>query len=160
MARPRTPTARLELSGAFKHNPNRERPEEPRPKTKIGQFPERLPVECRKFWDEIVSQAGGWLTDSDRWAVELAARLMQKATRELSVAMILELAGEAELEAGEIKELVKRESISAAELGALTKLLGALGMTPSDRSKISVPQEKPKNRFADLAAEASAPRPN
>ena len=80
--------------------------------------------------------------------------------REKSVAMILELANGAELTSEEIKALAKQEVISAAELTALTKMLGALGLTPADRSKISVPQEKQKNRFADRAAEAIAARPN
>jgi hypothetical protein len=66
------------------------------------------------------------LTYRDRWAVELAARLMHKAVS---------------------------NGASTAELSTLRSLLAAMGMTPADRSKLSVPVEKPKNNpWAEFAA--------
>lgn len=154
MARPRKPTALLEITGAFKRNPNRKRPDEPRESRPLGDPPGRLPANAVPFWLELADMvSGGVLTFRDRWAVELATRLMEKATREASIEMALELAREGELSAEEIKALIQKESISSAELSALRSLLAALGMTPADRSKLSVPtNEKPANRFTKLAA--------
>jgi hypothetical protein len=155
MSRPRKPTAALALAGAFKKNPNRARPDEPKDARALGDPPGRLPVEVVAYWDEIVAMVpAGVLTYWDRWAVELAARLMEKATRETSPAVLLELVREAELDVDEAKNLVKQNGITAAELSTLRSLLASLGMTPADRTKLSVPTEKPKNAFADFAAEA------
>jgi len=157
MGRPRKPTAVLELNGAFRKDPQRRRPEEPRDARALGDPPERLPVDVVPFWRELVDQVqGGVLTYRDRWAVELAARLMAKAVGEQSASEIMALIESAELESNDIKALLKRETISSAELSTLRSLLAALGMTPADRSKLSVPTEKPKNAFADLAAQAQA----
>lgn len=105
---------------------------------------------------------GGVLTYRDRWAVELAARLMEKAVRTPSAATLLELIRSAELEPAEAKSIILRESISSSELSVLRSLLSAIGMTPADRSKISVKIDKPKSKFADLAEETKAlrARPN
>lgn len=163
MARPRKPTKILELSGAFKHDPQRARPNEPRESRPLGEPPGRLPADVIPYWLELADMVtGGILTYRDRWAVELCARLMEKAVREKSAAVILELAREAEMGVDEIKALAKSETISSSELATLRSLLASLGMTPADRSKLSVPQEKPSNRFATLAQEAKnlAGRPN
>ena len=161
MARPRKPTSILELNGAFKINPNRARPNEPRDVRALGDAPGRLPANVVPFWHELTAMViGGVLTYRDRWAVELAARLMEKAVREMSVVAILELAKDGELRADEIKALAAGERITSSELSTLRSLLAALGMTPADRSKLSVPTEKAKNPFTDLAQEARAPRPN
>ena len=140
MARPRKPTSILELNGAFKINPNRARPNEPRDVRALGDAPGRLPANVVPFWHELTAMViGGVLTFRDRWAVELAARLMEKAVRETPE---------------------PEEKITSSELSTLRSLLAALGMTPADRSKLSVPTEKAKNPFTDLAQEARAPRPN
>jgi hypothetical protein len=100
--------------------------------------------------------AGGVLTYRDRWAVELAARLMEKAVRIQSIAIEREIA--AKLSPAEAKALLLREAISSSELSILRSLLASFGMTPADRSKLSVPTQKPKNRFAQLAEEANRRR--
>ena len=71
-----------------------------------------------------------------------------------------ELARVAELAPHERRALIRRETISAAELSILSSLLGRLGMTPADRARLSVPIEKPENKFASLAREAAKIRPN
>ena len=139
MARPRTPTALLELRGAFKKDPQRRRPQEPKDARPLGDPPKRLPKQVRPFWDELVDMVtGGILTYRDRWAVELAARLMAKAVSD-------------------------KESISSAELATLRSLLASFGMSPADRSKLSVPVEKPNNNpFAEFFTQAGGvnARPN
>lgn len=155
--RPRKPTALLELNGAFKHNPDRARPNEPKELRPLGDPPARLPIEVLPFWREIVDMViGGVLTYRDRWCVELAARLMWKSTHAIPAEAILELARAGELGTDVIKAMVARETISSSEQATLNRLLASMGMTPADRSKLSVPQEKPKNQFADLAGS----RPN
>ncbi len=129
MGRPRKPSTRLELSGAFKVNPERRRPAEPRPDTRIGDPPARMSADEQVFWRELVEQAGEWLTGSDRWAVELASMLMCKFDG-------------------------KNDGMTGAELATLRSLLGSLGLTPSDRSRISAPLRKPANRFETLADDA------
>jgi phage terminase small subunit len=157
MGRPRKPTALLELSGAFRENPNRRRPNEPVDTREIGDPPRRLPPKAEAFWLELTEMvAGGVLTYRDRWAVELAARLMEKAVRIPSIAIEREIA--AKLSPAEAKALLLREAISSSELSILRSLLASFGMTPADRSKLSVPTQKPKNRFAQLAEEANRRR--
>jgi len=139
MSRPRTPTSLLELRGAFKRHPERRRPLEPKDARPLGDPPKRLPKEVRPFWDELVDMAAaGVLRYSDRWVVELASRLMRKAASQ-----------------------DPDESISVGELAVLRGLLSSMGMSPADRSKLSVPIEKPKNVFTELAQKAqAASRPN
>lgn len=51
--------------------------------------------------------------------------------------------------------------LSTGELNMLEKLLGKMGLTPADRSKISVPaDEKAVNPFAEIAQETKPARPN
>lgn len=161
MARPRKPTASLELGGAFKKNPNRARPTEPKDARELGSPPSRLSAEVVAYWNEIVSMVpAGILTYWDRWAVELAARLMQKATRQPKPDLLDELLDAIKsgtLSVDDASALLKPDGITAAELNTLRSLLAAFGMTPADRSKLSVPKEKPKNRFAELAAESLRP---
>jgi len=161
MSRPRKPSAVLELSGAFRHDPQRRRPSEPKESRPLGESPGRLPADCIAFWNELVEMSTyGVLKISDRWAVELCCRLMEKATREMSTATILELSRCADLSADDVKVLIRRETISSGELSTLRSLLAALGMTPADRTKLSVSPEKPKNEFADLAEEARGNAPS
>lgn len=125
MARPRTPTAILELRGSFKNRPSRRRDAEPKPNGPLGPPPERLPADVIPCWLEIEESApAGVLGASDRWCVELASRFMTN---------------------------LRNGTSNATELRLLRSLLGALGMTPADRARLSVSPEKPGNRFTELA---------
>jgi len=135
MARPRKPTALLELNGAFRHDPQRTRvdPEDDRP---FGDPPEDLTPEQVVQWHRIVRGAiEGVLKFSDRISVEWAAELLVKK---------------------------KIGAASSAELTILRGLLNAFGMDPSGRAKLSIPKKTAKNEFADLAEEArgSGAKPN
>ena len=130
MARPRNPTALLELTGAFKKNPQRRkaRENEPIADGAIGEIPRGLPPGVRAAWREIVRDCpAGVLTSADRIAVRSAARL---------------LAAE------------NRGDIAVGERAQLHKILGDLGMTPRGRAYVQVapPPRKPGetgNAFAD-----------
>jgi len=143
MSRPRKPSALLELSGAYRKNPSRRRPPAP-VAGPLGDPPERLQGEARMFWYELVNAvATGVLTRSDRWCVELAAMTMAKAVR---------IPDDPSVE--ETKALIRQQAMTGADWTLLRSLLGAMGMTPADRSKLSIPVEEPKNKFADLARDA------
>jgi hypothetical protein len=79
MSRPRTPTAVLELRGAFKAHPERarERAGEPRPTEPLGEPPKRLKPADKAAWCEMRDH-GFWLTSADQFMVEIAASLMAK----------------------------------------------------------------------------------
>jgi hypothetical protein len=76
MSRPRTPTAVLELRGAFKAYPERarERAGEPRPTEPLGEPPGRLKSHEKAAWREMAKH-GFWLTSADQFMVQIAASL-------------------------------------------------------------------------------------
>lgn len=148
MARPRKPTPLLELTGAFQKDPQRARPHEPKPAGPLGDPPECFNDEpgleakelldraaLRAAWHELTGMvAAGVLTISDRWLVELACRTMQQ---------------------------VRKGAALAAERNLLLSCLSRMGLTPADRSRIAVPQEKQElDELAQLAAECRAVKPN
>lgn len=126
MARPRKPTATLELKGAFKKNPSRgrARANEPRPDAEVGLPHNTMPDEAAAIWAELV-QHGTWLTAADRLLLEIACRLF------------------ADFRAG------------ALDGGGISKLITALsklGFSPTDRSKVGAPgaKEPEEDPFADF----------
>jgi phage terminase small subunit len=129
MARPRKPTAVLELTGAFKKDPQRRRENEPKPSGPLGEEPLHFDEELKAIWRELVVMVpAGVLTISDRWLVELACRTMQQ---------------------------VRKGTALAAERNLLLSCLSRMGLTPADRSKIAVPKEKEQiDELAQLAAES------
>ncbi len=125
MARPRTPTNILKLKGADKRNPSRfiDRENEPQNANPIGEPPESLSDKEREAWRVIVKECiDGVLGEADRQLVAMAAKLM----------------------------IVVHEDVYQHQQWTLfNKCLTQLGMTPNERSKISIPQKKPKNKFDD-----------
>jgi phage terminase small subunit len=77
MARPRMPTALLELRGGFKNRPSRLRARQYEPiiTTPLPEPPHYLPKAAREAWHEMTLW-GFWLTSADRFLVEIAATLM------------------------------------------------------------------------------------
>lgn len=126
MARPRKPTNVLELTGAFKKNPQRKR-EDAEAVGALTDAPPHLGGAVLHAWNEIARYAPrDVLTDSDRLSLELAANLL------------------AQFRADPVE-------FPAAKLVRLEALLGKFGMTPADRSKVGGKKEAPKgNPFADL----------
>jgi hypothetical protein len=116
MARPRKPTAMLELSGAYKINPARKRAREfePIPTGPIGPASNTLDELAAAIWDEMAA-AGFWLTDADRFMLEIAAVLMS----------------DFRLGRFEIKDHA-----------VLVNTLNKLGFGPAERSKIKAPGAK------------------
>lgn len=126
MARPRKPTAALELAGAYKKDPRRrkERADEPRPDTILGQPPDNFSEEQKAVWSEF-SLHGFWLTGADRFMVEVAVKLMAQH---------------------------RANNIMPKEISILVGTLNKLGFGPAERSKIKAPgakEDKPKG-FAEF----------
>lgn len=126
MARPRTATNILEARGAFRANPARRRPAEPKP---AGSFPSRPPprlgADVRACWREIVSTApAGVLTSADALFVELVATLL------------------AEFRADP-------HGMPTSRLTRLSAEMHKLGLNPSGRASLTV--ERPvANAFDDV----------
>jgi hypothetical protein len=116
MARPRKPTAALELNGAFERNPKRakERENEPKPLGKIGNAPGSLDEAATAVWDDMAAEAH-WLTSADRFLLEIAAKYM------------------AYFQAG---------GGDTKTIGQLITVLNKLGFGPAERSKINGPKPK------------------
>lgn len=128
MARPRKPTAVHMLTGAMEHNPARfaDRANEPRITTPLGPPREGMEPEARAAWHEI-ERLAPWLTQADRLAVEMAACLLVQ----------FRVAG--------VRDMPPQN------MSRLETLLGRLGLTPSDRSKVAMPaapaRENPFHKF-------------
>lgn len=136
--RPRTPTAVLELKGAFLKDPQRKkgRAREPKPNGPIGKAPAsfRYPSCDAKtskvliaLWDELVNMAPPKvLAKSDRWALEIACRLMNKA---------------------------RSGRIHGGEHSILRSYLMSMGLTPADRSRVQVAEdEKPEDEWSEFGS--------
>jgi hypothetical protein len=117
MARPRKPTAALELAGAFEVNPARKlaRADEPIPQGELGDAPEYLDPVARAIWNEMAGVAF-WLTDADAFLLEIAAILMAR-----------------------FRVLPGFES---KDVAVLVNTLNKLGFGPAERSKIKAPRAK------------------
>ena len=117
MARPRKPTAHLKLADSFKVHPERERPDEPQC-DEPPQIHATLSENGRKAWDFLVMTAvDGVLTRMDSSYLTLVAEAL------------------GEIWYGDGKPTVDM-------LYKAGNMLGRLGMTPSDRSKIVVPRQE------------------
>lgn len=113
----RKPTNVLELSGALDKNPQRRRPNEPKPNAVLGEPPAHLSDAEAGCWREIEHHAPpGVFGDSDRFSVEMAAVLLNNFRTDGT-------------------------SMKAAMLTRLATLLQQFGMTPASRSTVMV--EKP-----------------
>lgn len=121
MARPRKPTNVLELTGAFKANPSRgrERENEPSPEEPISDAPAHFDAGQAEAYRELVRKAHrGVLCDADSVVVEAGAVLLARMRK-------------------------APDEFTAGEFGRLEAILGKLGMTPADRSKVSAPKKAP-----------------
>jgi len=119
----KTPTRILEARGAFRKNPQRRREAEPVVSEPLGGPPEGFKPDELQAWREIVERAPmGVLTAADWHCVILASKLFAEAMRDT-------------------------ENMNAARLSRLHSLLGDMGMTPSARASLSIPQPKEPNPF-------------
>lgn len=142
MPRPRKPTATLELTGAFKKNPQRAaaRKGEPKPSGPLGAPPDYLSETERACWNELSELSpAGVLTNADRPLVELGSRLWAKIRED---------------------GIGGKYGVTVGEIAQYKDCLIRMGLTPVDRSKINLaPNEEQKNEFEEFA-EGAEVRPN
>ena len=143
MGRNRTATAILELKGSFKKHPERARPDEPKPTGPLGDPPKFLSKSEKEAWLDLASIiAPGVLMNSDRWAVEIACRIMAK---------IRDPKG----------GIGGKFGASVGEVAQMNGLLSRMGMTPADRSKVGVPkrgdEKDPFGEFTQSSTKGKAP---
>lgn len=128
MGAPRAPTALKQMRGTDKKNPARMNDNEPVATKGIGPSirngsGSNLSSAEQAIWDEIVSISyAGVLGEADRIALEMMCRLVHEMRTDFS-------------------------EMTAAKITQLSQLLGRFGMTPSDRTKITVPKAEKKNSF-------------
>lgn len=122
----RKPTQILDLTGRLAHDRKRyeDRANEPRDNAPLGDPPEWLPATEREIWEQVAAQlVAGVALASDRSAFESMVRLIAKERRD-----------------GEL---------SGPEGSRLSRLFAGFGMTPADRSRVSVPPRAAANAFDD-----------
>ena len=123
MARPRKPSHLKAVSGT--ERADRKNVNEPKPNLPLGDPPKHLTAKQKKVWREIVSIIPhGVLGDCDRMILEIASILMSK--------------------------LREDRILQPSLLSQLLRCLSSMGMTPSDRSKVTVPGGKKKNPWRDF----------
>lgn len=99
---------------------------EPKAAGEVGGPPADWTPEQKLLWWEVVNSApDGVLTGSDRLLIELACRNL-----------------------GQIR--ASGERMTAAQSAEMRRCLGEMGMTPSERARLSAPGEKAGNPFASL----------
>src|SRR6266481_1181085 len=141
MPRPRTPTAKLIAKGSFLRHPERKRARaaEPKPIGRLGEPPRLFKGARKTIWLELSELIPpGVAANCDRWVVELLVCLMQK------------------FRSGRAK---------SSEAKQIESLLGKLGMTPADRSRVGAnladsakrnpdpPTAPPKNAWGSLLSQ-------
>jgi len=113
------------LSSSAKSNPERikSRENEPENVNPLGAAPEFLTPDQVFAWDWIVRTCiPGVLGEGDEVAVAMAAQLLNLSIKDEAT--------------GQDKSLLKG-------------YLAMMGMVPTERTKLSVPKNKPKNKFDD-----------
>jgi len=113
MARPRTPSNVLELRGAFAKNPQRKRPNEPKPVGDVGSY-SIASCDPAEIWEELKTACPkNVLTQSDRLAFEIAVEFTRQFRENPT-------------------------GLSSERIKTLINLLARFGMTPADRAKIDL----------------------
>lgn len=119
MARPRLPRAKAEIEGRDKKDPQRfKNRKEPHSAGELGDPPEWMGGEQRATW-KIFQREIPWLTASHRGLVEIATIIRARLT--------------------------SGEEVGVQALNLLRQCLGSMGATPSDASKVSLPDDDEDN---------------
>lgn len=127
MARPKTASSILDARGAFRKNPQRRRPNEPKVTAQLRRTPPKyLTKEQKTCWKEVTKLApAGVLTAADAIAVEVVACLL------------------AEFRANPV-------GMPASRITRLTTEMKTLGLNPSGRAGLTVPSPPSDDEFDDF----------
>lgn len=115
MARPRIPRAKAALEARDKINAGRfKNRKEPQSPGELGDPPDWMGGEQRAAW-KIFQREIPWLTESHRGLVEIATIIRAR--------------------------LASGEEVGVQALNLLRQCLGQMGATPSDASKVALPED-------------------
>jgi hypothetical protein len=120
MSRPRKPQAVLELTGAYKKNPQRRVKDVPAPERELGRPPKYFTRKEVSTWNELkAATAPGVLKCSDAVILEIATRLLTEYRTNADFGII--------------------------RIQTLIGCLARMGLSPADRGKINVPAAPKKD---------------
>ena len=125
MPQPRKPTVIHVLSGSAAKNPDRMklRENEPKDDREIGEPSKKLTIAERNTYNEIIETAvPGVFKRTDKIAVENAAKILVK---------------------------IRNNKCNSADQNLFFKFLASFGMTPADRSRVSMSDKQKTNKFDD-----------
>lgn len=115
MAQPRVPRAKAAIEARDVKNPQRfKNRKEPRSPGELGDPPEWMGGEQRAAW-KIFQREIPWLTESHRCLVEIATIIRAR--------------------------LASGEEVGVQAINLLRQCLGQMGATPSDASKVTLPED-------------------
>lgn len=123
MANPRTPTAKAKITGAAQKNPKRFEGRADPNLPNLGSPSIWMDEPQKKAW-EAFKKEFPWLTEADRTLVEIACNLRGR--------------------------LISGEEVGVQALGQLRMCVSAMGGTPADRSKVTLPdggEEDPDEKW-------------
>lgn len=116
MSRPRLTQAQAEISGEAARRPARfEKRAEPKVEP-LGSAPSRFTERQKAIWQEFADDLP-WLGRSDRRAVEIGVLLQERIAHD--------------------------PDVPVAVFAQMRLLLGAMGATPTDRTKVDASQDEP-----------------
>jgi hypothetical protein len=123
MARPRTPRLKAKLEARDKKDPQRfKNRKEPTSPDELGDPPDWMGGEQRLVW-KVFQKEIPWLNGSHRGLVEIATIIRAR--------------------------LMAGEEVGIQALNLLRQCLGSMGATPSDASKVSVPEDDDEDDILD-----------
>ncbi len=114
MARPRLPKAKADVQGSAIINAGRFKDRKEPKAGPLGDPPLWMKSEARVEWYVLASEIP-WLNSSHRALLNIAAKIQAKIAAD--------------------------EDVSANMLNLLRQILGQMGATPTDASKVNVPEE-------------------
>lgn len=121
MARARTPVAKAKVTGAAAKNPQRHRGRSKPAVRPLGKPSTFLDKHGQQAWEGFRRELP-WLMESDRSLLEVACVVRGR--------------------------LLAGDDVGVQSLSMLQSILSKLGASPSDRSKVAVPdEEKPQDEF-------------
>jgi phage terminase small subunit len=133
MGRPSTPTAVLDARGAFLHNPQLRRENEPKTARPLGPAPKWLSDDEKNVWKDLAKQAiPGVLMYSDRLLFEVLVCL--------------------------VNQFRQGTVMAASDKSMLVNLASKFAMSPSDRAKVQVEQPK-ESKLTKFLKHADTRRP-
>lgn len=118
--RPRQPLGLAKVIGAVERSPGHYQGRKEPKVDPVGEPPEELTDAEKQMWAVFVSEIP-WLGRSDRTVLELACRLRVRLRQDFEM------------------------GVNA--MAQLRMCLSAMGATPADRSKVSVPDEEEEDEF-------------